>query len=62
MNDREGMRKQNQFLNQWMIDYLKKKCRKCLHEIVMQRLESRFFIYGICATCGRTIKLRKEEK
>jgi len=54
--------KQNQFLNRWMINYLKDK-RSCSHKVVTQfniNLENRLFIYVKCADCGRFIKLRKQ--
>jgi len=60
--ERKVVTKQNQFLNRWMIGYLKKDRRSCSHKIVTQFnpiLENRLFLYVKCADCGRFIKLRK---
>lgn len=52
-------KKQNYFLNQWMISVLKDK-RSCSHKIITEITENRFNIYVRCADCGRIIKLKKE--
>lgn len=60
--ERKEISKQNQFLNRWMINYLKNK-RSCSHKVVTQfnlNLENKFHVYVKCADCGRFIKLRKQ--
>jgi len=58
-NERKEVIKQNQFLNRWMVNYLKNK-QLCNHGIVTKMLENRLVIYVKCADCGRFIKLRKQ--
>lgn len=62
---KESISKQNEFLNKWANRILNKLgyrgvTKKCEHITITELLENRFYIYGKCAECGRTIKLRKE--